>query len=229
MPRRWCGRGRRPCRRSRHRSADPLKEGFWLAIPTEAAGRSLRGGKITPGEWEHRRGCACVSSIGVAAPACWWLTGTDEYAGSGGSVASKAGRGQGTAPIVQLVPPIKLPKPLDQAGDERKRSGRAVIVNCVAPNMHCVAVPKAPRRSGACSGQFGEQHRCFVRQRRQFDIRLAGWPSAAASLGPRLDGAANVIGLLDGDTAEMTGQRSERLPSAEVTAFSAASAKRLSP
>ena len=32
------------------------KDGFWLAIPTEAAGRGLRGGRITPGEWERRRG-----------------------------------------------------------------------------------------------------------------------------------------------------------------------------
>lgn len=32
------------------------KNGFWLAIATEAAGRGLRGGRITPGEWERRRG-----------------------------------------------------------------------------------------------------------------------------------------------------------------------------
>ena len=32
------------------------KDGFWLATPTPAAGRGLRGGKITPGEWERRRG-----------------------------------------------------------------------------------------------------------------------------------------------------------------------------
>jgi hypothetical protein len=32
------------------------KDGFWLAIPTEAAGPGLRGAKITPGEWERRRG-----------------------------------------------------------------------------------------------------------------------------------------------------------------------------
>ena len=32
------------------------KEGFWLAIPLPAAGKSLRGGRITPGEWERRRG-----------------------------------------------------------------------------------------------------------------------------------------------------------------------------
>ena len=32
------------------------KDGFWLAIPTDAAGRGLRGAKLTPGEWERRRG-----------------------------------------------------------------------------------------------------------------------------------------------------------------------------
>jgi hypothetical protein len=32
------------------------KDGFWLAIPTPAAGPGLRGGRITPGEWERRTG-----------------------------------------------------------------------------------------------------------------------------------------------------------------------------
>ena len=32
------------------------KDGFYLAIPTAAAGRGLRGRRITPGEWELRRG-----------------------------------------------------------------------------------------------------------------------------------------------------------------------------
>ena len=32
------------------------KSGFWLAIPTPAAGKSTRGGHITPGEWERRTG-----------------------------------------------------------------------------------------------------------------------------------------------------------------------------
>ena len=32
------------------------KDGFWLAIPTPAAGKSARGGRITPGEWERRTG-----------------------------------------------------------------------------------------------------------------------------------------------------------------------------
>jgi hypothetical protein len=32
------------------------RNGFWLAIPTPAAGKSLRGGRITSGEWERRTG-----------------------------------------------------------------------------------------------------------------------------------------------------------------------------
>lgn len=39
--------------------AGPLirsKDGFYLAIPTPAAGKGLRGGKISPGEWERRNG-----------------------------------------------------------------------------------------------------------------------------------------------------------------------------
>ncbi len=32
------------------------KNSFWLAIPLPAAGKSLRGGRITPGEWERRSG-----------------------------------------------------------------------------------------------------------------------------------------------------------------------------
>ena len=32
------------------------RQGFWLAIPTPAAGKSTRGGRITPGEWERRTG-----------------------------------------------------------------------------------------------------------------------------------------------------------------------------
>ncbi len=32
------------------------KEGFWLSIPTPAAGKNAKGGRITPGEWERRTG-----------------------------------------------------------------------------------------------------------------------------------------------------------------------------
>ncbi|WP_412509878.1 DUF6441 family protein, partial [Roseovarius sp. SYSU LYC5161] len=32
------------------------KDGFYLAIPTQAAGRGRGGARLTPGEWERRRG-----------------------------------------------------------------------------------------------------------------------------------------------------------------------------
>jgi hypothetical protein len=32
------------------------KDGFWLAIPTPAAGKSTKGGRITPGERDRRTG-----------------------------------------------------------------------------------------------------------------------------------------------------------------------------
>jgi hypothetical protein len=32
------------------------RTGFWLPIPTPAAGTSARGGRVTPGEWERRSG-----------------------------------------------------------------------------------------------------------------------------------------------------------------------------
>lgn len=32
------------------------RDGFWLAIPTPAAGKGAKGGRITPGEWERRNG-----------------------------------------------------------------------------------------------------------------------------------------------------------------------------
>lgn len=34
------------------------RNGFWLAIPTPAAGKSTKGGRIIPGEWERRTGVA---------------------------------------------------------------------------------------------------------------------------------------------------------------------------
>jgi len=50
------------------------KDGFWLAIPTEAAGKGARGSRITPGEWERRRGLRlrfCLSEAGTEP--FWWL------------------------------------------------------------------------------------------------------------------------------------------------------------
>lgn len=86
------------------------KDGFWLAIPTEAAGGGLRGGKITPGEWQRRRG----PSLLVADRA------RINTRGQAVTSRSKTGRNQVTAPIFLLVPQVKLPKRLDLARDAER-------------------------------------------------------------------------------------------------------------
>lgn len=94
------------------------KDGFWLAIPTPAAGRGLRGGRITPGEWERRRGLRLRFVYRRRGPS---LLVADEARINtrGQAVASRAktGRNKVTAPIFLLVPQVKLPKRLDLARD----------------------------------------------------------------------------------------------------------------
>src|SRR6056297_1940019 len=94
------------------------KEGFWLAIPTPAAGRGLRGGKITPGEWERRRGLRLRFVYRRRGPSLL-VADRARINKRGQAVASRAktGRNQVTAPIFLLVPQVKLPKRLDLARD----------------------------------------------------------------------------------------------------------------
>lgn len=90
------------------------KEGFYLAIPTEAAGRGLRGRRITPGEWERRRGLRLRFVYRRRGPSLL-VADRARINNRGQAVASrsKAGRNQVTAPIFLLVPQVKLPKRLD--------------------------------------------------------------------------------------------------------------------
>ena len=97
---------------------------FYLAIPTEAAGKGRGGARLTPGEWERRRGMRLRfiyrrngPSLLVAEKARINTRGT--------AVASrsKTGRGQVTAPIFLLVPQVKLRKRLDLARDAEKVAG----------------------------------------------------------------------------------------------------------
>ena len=100
------------------------KRGFYLAIPTDAAGKGRGGARLTPGEWERRRGMRLRfiyrrngPSLLVAERARINTRGT--------AVASrsKTGRGQVTAPIFLLVPQVKLRKRLDLAQDAEKVAG----------------------------------------------------------------------------------------------------------
>jgi len=101
------------------------KSGFYLAIPTAAAGKGRGGARLTPGEWERRRGIKLRfiyrrngPSLLVAEKARINTRGT--------AVASrsKTGRGQVSAPIFILVPQVKLRKRLDLARDAERVADR---------------------------------------------------------------------------------------------------------
>ena len=100
--------------------AGPLirsKDGFWLAVPTPAAGKSTRGGRITPGEWERRTGLRLRFVYRRRGPSLLVAEGRLNSKGQAVASRSKTGRGIVTAPIFLLVPQVKLPKRLDLARD----------------------------------------------------------------------------------------------------------------
>jgi hypothetical protein len=93
------------------------KDGFWLAIPTAAAGKGLKGGRITPGEWERRRGLRLRFVYRRRGPSLLVADGRLNSRGLGVASRSKTGRGKATVPIFLLVPQVKLRKRLDLARD----------------------------------------------------------------------------------------------------------------
>ena len=93
------------------------KDGFWLAIPTEAAGKGARGGRITPGEWERRRGLRLRFVYRRRGPSLLVAEGRLNARGVGVASRSKTGRGLTTVPIFLLVRQVKLRKRLDLARD----------------------------------------------------------------------------------------------------------------
>ncbi len=107
------------------------KNGFWLAIPTEAAGKSSRGGRITPGEWERRTGLRLRFIYRRRGPSL--LVAEVRINTNGRAVASKAKSGKGltTVPIFLLVAQVKLRKRLDLARDAMRVldgiAGRAIV------------------------------------------------------------------------------------------------------
>jgi len=96
------------------------KNGFWLAIPTPAAGKSTRGGRITPGEWERRTGLRLRFIYRRRGPSLLVAEGRLNTKGRAVASKSKTGRGVVTAPIFLLVPQVKLPKRLDLARDAER-------------------------------------------------------------------------------------------------------------
>lgn len=96
------------------------RNGFWLAIPTPAAGRGLRGGRITPFEWERRRGLRLRFVYRRRGPSLLVAEGRLNTKGQAVVSRSKTGRGKVTAPIFLLVPQVKLRKRLDLARDAER-------------------------------------------------------------------------------------------------------------
>ncbi|KGJ22726.1 DUF6441 family protein [Paracoccus sanguinis] len=93
------------------------RNGFWLAIPTPAAGKSSRGGRITPGEWERRSGLRLRFVYRRTGPSLLVAEGRLNARGRAVASRSRTGRGVTTVPIFLLVPQVQLRKRLDLARD----------------------------------------------------------------------------------------------------------------
>jgi hypothetical protein len=93
------------------------RNGFWLAIPTEAAGKSSRGGRITPGEWERRSGLRLRFVYRRTGPSLLVAEGRLNARGRAVASRSRTGRGVTTVPVFLLVPQVQLRKRLDLARD----------------------------------------------------------------------------------------------------------------
>lgn len=90
------------------------KDGFWLAIPTEAAGRAPRGARITPGDWERRTGRRLRFVYRSARTAL--LVADDVRLTKQGRAAvagARARKGLATVPIFTLVPFVRLRQRID--------------------------------------------------------------------------------------------------------------------
>ena len=108
------------------------KDGFWLAIPTPAAGKGTRGKALTPGEWERRRGLRLRFVYRRRGPSLLVADGRLNSRGLGVASRSKTGRGQSTVPIFLLVPQVKLAKRLSLARDAER--AQAAIPGLIVAN-----------------------------------------------------------------------------------------------
>ena len=108
------------------------KDGFWLAIPTPAAGKGTRGKALTPGEWERRRGLRLRFVYRRGGPSLLVADGRLNSRGLGVASRSKTVRGKATVPIFLLVPQVKLAKRLSLARDAER--AQAAIPGLIVAN-----------------------------------------------------------------------------------------------
>ena len=108
------------------------KSGFWLAIPMAAAGKGPRGRRITPGEWEQRRGMRLRFVYRRNGPSLLVADGRLNSRGLGVASRSKTGRGQSSVPIFLLVQQVKLSKRLNLARDAER--AKAALPGLIVAN-----------------------------------------------------------------------------------------------
>ena len=95
------------------------KHGFWLAIPTPAAGTGGRGKRMTPGLWEQMHGSRLRFIYRRGAPSLLVAENMRARTGKGGGFAKgsasalRTGRGMTTVVMFILVPQVSLRKRLD--------------------------------------------------------------------------------------------------------------------
>ena len=89
------------------------KNGFWLAIPLEAAGKSRSGKRPTPGEWEARTGLRLIFVYRRTGPSLLVAEARLTKHGRAAVSRSRTGRGLASVPIFLLVPQVRLKKRLD--------------------------------------------------------------------------------------------------------------------
>lgn len=114
------------------------KNGLWLAIPTAAAGKSTRSGRITPGEWERRRGLSLRFIYRARGPSLLVAEGRLNSRGLGVASRAKSGLGRATVPIFLLVRQVKLAKRLDLACDAEHAQAavpRLIVANWVSERV----------------------------------------------------------------------------------------------
>jgi len=110
------------------------KSGLWLAIPTPAAGKSARGGRISPGEWERRTGLRLRFIYRRRGPSLLVAEGRLNSRGIGAASRAKSGHGLTSMPIFLLVRQVKLAKRLNLAKAADAALGRipeAIVANWV--------------------------------------------------------------------------------------------------
>lgn len=98
------------------------KHGFWLAIPTPAAGTGARGKRMTPGLWEQMHGARLRFIYRRGAPSLLVAenmrarTGKRGGFAKGSASALRTGSGMTSVVMFILVPQVSLKKRLDVDG-----------------------------------------------------------------------------------------------------------------